>query len=198
MEPADLTIPEECTPDIFVHTIRESICDKIEDSTTIELPEHQFSLFMVNKGENLSMPTKLMSANILRSQAAEEEPHSDRAKTTKIEYKFKINSEIKQQLAHIKEVLHQIKSIKHLSTPIKDYSQRKTILLDIDETISCTIPLNAKGLHLNSVRPLPGKMSQYGVIKRPYLDVFLCMIHKYYDIIVIALSDIFICRKRIH
>jgi hypothetical protein len=197
MEQADLTIPEECTPDIFVHTVRESICEKIEDSTTIELPEHLLSLSMANKCEDLPIPTKLMSANILRPKMEEEVPHSERVKT-KIEYKFKINAEIKQQLAHIKEVLHQIKSIKHLSTPIKDYSQRKTILLDLDETISCTIPLNAKGIHLNSVRPLPGKMSQYGVIKRPYLDVFLCMIHKYYDIIVIVLSDIFIRRKRVH
>lgn len=184
MEQADLTIPEECTPDIYVHTIRESICDKIEDSTTIEMPEHQLSLSMVTKSENIAVPTKLMSANVLRKPVESVELHSDRVKTA-IEFKLKMTAELKQQLAYIKEILPQIKNIKPMSKPIKDYSQRKTILLDIDETISCTVPLNTKGLHLNSVRPLYGKMSQYGIIKRPYLDVFLCMVHKYYDVIVI-------------
>ena len=71
--------------------------------------------------------------------------------------------------------------------------QKKTILLGLDNTImQCFKKSKPKFNEL--VFDLASPYDDIGIIKRPYLDIFLAMVHKHFEIHVYLLLDILFFR----
>jgi TFIIF-interacting CTD phosphatase-like protein len=181
MEEKDFTIPEEYSATFPILLIRASICEKSTMLAASKLTHYCSLAVPETNTQHIKAPTKPKSTNILPLEPSQLDEFT--CCQNKNAYKSNITFEIKHQIKAIKEIFMEIKALQ-IPDSLYQYPQRKTILLDLDETIAYTVPLNKKGLQMCTCTPLTGKMSRYGVIKRPYLDIFLSMLSKHYDIMV--------------
>jgi hypothetical protein len=172
---------DEIDEELTAALIRPSICEKpVHKVVQACSLEPQASI-------PLTLPNKVPSSNLISLNTSENSMQSTGKSILLNQYKLKKCADLKKQLIFIKESANKIKSI--TSTLYKTVPSHlpsgKTILLGLEETIIHTLISCKKSEYNQNSIPLTGKYSRYSVIKRPYLDVFIAMLSKYFSIYVL-------------
>ena len=169
---------DEINEDISAAPIRPSICEKQHKVLQAHSLEPQPT-------SPISLPIKIPSSNLIDLNTTDQSSQSS-SKSIPNQYKLKKCLDFKKQLSFIKENAQRIRAVKstlYKTVPAFALSG-KTLLLGLEETIIHTLLGSKKSEYSQNSIPLTGKYSKISVIKRPYLDIFLAMLCKYFSIYV--------------